>query len=215
LNKKPELALVAEAKKASPSKGVIRKDFDPVSIAVSYEKGGADAVSVLTDERFFQGSLHHFEQVRRSVGLPMLRKDFIIDPVQVEQSAYFNADALLLIVAALWDGQMKELYDASIELGVETLVEVHNMEEFERAMKLSPAVIGINNRDLETFAVTLDTTFKILPHVPPGMPVVSESGIFTGDDTARLKNAGVSAVLVGESLVRTDNVAGCIRELKC
>ncbi len=213
LNIKPRLALIAEIKKASPSKGLICKDFDPAAIARTYEQAGANAVSVLTDERFFQGSIEHLKAVRENVSLPVLRKDFLIDPLQLEETAYCNADAALLIAAALSDSQMAELYEACAELKIETLVEVHAMGELERVMRLSPPAIGINNRDLDTFKVDLETTFSILPHVPPEMVVVSESGISTGRDTEKLSKAGVHAVLVGESLMRSSDPAALIAEL--
>jgi indole-3-glycerol phosphate synthase len=214
LNKRPHLALVAELKKASPSKGVIRPDFDPVATARKYAEGNADAISVLTDERFFQGRLSELEDVRRAAPLPVLRKDFVIDPVQIEQTAHANADAVLLIAAALSDSQMQELYEACGEFDIDALIEVHNTTEFERVMKLSPAALGINNRNLDTFEVSLETTLAIVPHAPRDTIVVSESGIFTANDTARLAQAGVHAVLVGESLMRSDDPAALIRELK-
>jgi indole-3-glycerol phosphate synthase len=208
------MSLIAEVKKASPSKGLICANFDPEAIAKKYESGGADAVSVLTDEKFFMGSAEYLTCVRNAIQLPVLRKDFIIDPVQVEQTACLNADAMLLIAAALSDMQLKELYDTAIQKGIEPLVEIHNSTELDRVMKLSPIIIGINNRNLATFEVSLETTISLVSRIPMGVTVVSESGIFTGKDTAMLKEAGVHAVLVGESLMRAGDVGGLIRELK-
>ena len=214
LNIKPELALIAEVKKASPSKGLICENFNPVQIAKTYEQGKANAVSVLTDERFFQGSLQYLKDIRDAISLPVLRKDFIIDPVQVEQSAAANADALLLIAAALSDAQIEELYYAGAELDVDVLIEVHDCRELDRAMKLSPPLIGINNRNLETFEVNLSTTLVTIECLHQEAAVVSESGIFTGEDTAKLIEVGVSAVLVGESLMRSENAEELIKELR-
>jgi indole-3-glycerol phosphate synthase len=214
LDKKPELAIIAEVKKASPSKGLICAEFDPVAIAGRYELGGADAVSVITDKKFFMGDTEYLGLVRRAVVLPVLRKDFIIDPVQVEQTACLNADAMLLIAAVLSDMQLKELYDTAIQKGIEPLVEIHNSAELDRVMKISPAIIGINNRDLTTFELSLDTTMSLLPYIPENVTVVSESGIFTGKEAMLLKKAGVSAVLVGESLMRAKNAGELIGELR-
>jgi indole-3-glycerol phosphate synthase len=214
LNKKPALALVAEVKKASPSKGIIQPDFHPVGTARRYEDAGAEAISVLTDEKFFQGSATCLQDIRKSISLPVLRKDFIIDPLQVEQTAALNADAMLLIAAALSDSQMRELYEACREMDIEPLIEVHSYRELDRALRLSPPLLGINNRDLETFDVSLETTLAILPHIPGDTVVVSESGISTPDDTERLMKAGAHAVLVGEALMRTDDTAALIGELK-
>jgi len=214
LNKKPALAIIAEVKKASPSKGVIRPDFKPADIARRYEDGGADAVSVLTDEKFFQGSSAHLTAVRSAIGLPVLRKDFIIDPIQVQETAAINADAMLLIAAALSDGQMQELYEACREMDIEPLIEIHSPRELERALRLSPGLLGVNNRDLETFEVSLETTFKIRPYIPKECVVVSESGISTPAHTERLMKAGVHAALIGEALMRTQDAAALIKELK-
>lgn len=202
LKRNNELAIIAEVKKASPSKGLIRPDFDPVAIAMGYEKGGAAAISVLTDEKFFLGAEQYLKDVRAAVALPVLRKDFIIDTLQVEQSAAMNADAMLLIVAALSDGQLAELYEATFELGMEPLIEIHNGKELDRAMRLSPPLLGINNRDLKTFQVSLDVTIELMRHIPGEVTVVSESGIANADDARFCRDAGVRALLVGESLVR-------------
>jgi len=213
LDRAPEIAVIAEVKKASPSKGLIREDFEPVDIAQSYERGGARAVSVLTDERSFQGRLSYLLAVRQAVSLPVLRKDFIIDPLQVEQTAHAGADAMLLIAAALSDQQMAELFTAACELDVEPLVEVHNATELERAMRLSPPLIGINNRDLATFECSLGTTIALAGRIADKALIVAESGIESGEQTGRLRDAGVGAVLVGESLMRLTDPAPKIREL--
>lgn len=213
LDRRPRLSLIAEVKKASPSRGVIRPDFDPPAIARSYESGGTHAVSVLTDQKFFQGSLEYLTAVREAVALPVLRKEFIIDPLQIEQTAAVNADAVLLIAAILSDRQMEELYSAAGELGIDTLIEVHSARELERVLELSPPLVGINNRDLGTFTVDIATTLRLIESIPSDTAVVSESGIHTGEQTAQLMEAGVSAVLVGESLVKLRDPSVLIREL--
>jgi len=207
------MAVIAEVKKASPSKGVIRPDFAPAAIARGYERGGAHALSVLTDTRFFQGALDHLTAVRAAVSLPVLRKDFIIDPIQVRQSAAAGADALLLIVAALSERQLAELHGAAAELGLDALVEVHTGAELDRALALKPRLIGINNRDLSTFTCDIAATLDLMKRVPARTTAVSESGIRSGAQTAALRAAGVKAVLVGESLVRLADPGPRIREL--
>jgi indole-3-glycerol phosphate synthase len=209
------LSIIAEIKKASPSKGVIRPDFDPVSIAEAYHKGGADAMSVLTDEKFFMGSQAYLETARSAVPLPVLRKDFIIDPIQVEQTASMNADAMLLIAACLSDSQMQELFSAAMENRLEVLLEIHSTKEMDRAFKLSPlpACLGVNNRDLATFKTDIATTLAIAPHVPGNIVLVSESGIENSDQAQKLYKAGVSAILVGETLMRSDQPETVIKEL--
>jgi indole-3-glycerol phosphate synthase len=208
------LGVIAEVKKASPSRGVIRPDFDPVAIARRYRDGEASAISVLTDARFFQGAAEYLTRVRESVELPVLRKDFIIDPLQIEQSASLNADALLLIAACLSDAQMEELYAAAREMHIEPLIEIHNGGELDRAMRLSPSLLGINNRDLATFETDIATTLELMPSIPRDTIVVSESGIFSETETGPLMAAGVQGVLVGESLMRSDDPAGLIRRLR-
>jgi indole-3-glycerol phosphate synthase len=208
-----ELTVIAEVKKASPSRGVIRPDFDPEAIARTYHAGGAAALSVLTDETFFQGSLDYLANVRRAVPLPVLRKDFIIDPLQVQQAAAANADALLLIAAILSDGQLSELAACAAACDVEVLVEVHDAGELERVLRLSPTLIGINNRDLRTFTCDIGTTLGLVRAIPRGVTVVSESGIENGNQAAQLLRAGVSAVLVGESLMRLADPGPLIREI--
>lgn len=208
------ISVIAEVKKASPSKGLIRPDFNPTVIAESYEKGGASAVSVLTDSRFFQGSTDFLVAVREHVGIPVLRKDFIIDPLQVEEAATINADALLLIAAALSDGQMAELFEAASENAIEALIEIHAPKELDRVMKLSPRLLGINNRDLTSFEVDIAVTERIAPHVPDDVTLISESGIFNAQDIVRVKKAGVHGVLVGESLMRAEDPSRLIEEFR-
>ncbi|MBI5557325.1 MAG: indole-3-glycerol phosphate synthase TrpC [Deltaproteobacteria bacterium] len=196
------MALIAEAKKASPSKGVICADFDPVHIAGQYQAGGAQAMSVLTDEKFFQGSLAYIPLVRAAVALPVLRKDFIIHEAQIREAARFGADAILLIAAILETNQIREFLAQSRELGLDVLVEVHDEPELEKALAAGSPLIGINNRNLRDFSMDLDTTFRLKRLIPPGIPVVSESGIRNVEDIRRLTGAGVTAVLVGETLMR-------------
>lgn len=198
----PGVAIIAEAKKASPSKGVIQPDFDPVRIARNYAKGGAHAVSVLTDVDFFQGSLAYIPLVRAAVPLPVLRKDFIIDPLQIEEAHSVGADAILLIAAILDKQQLRDYRLQAEALGMDVLVEVHDAQELERALAAESRLIGINNRNLNDFSVSLETTFTLLATIPRDIPVVSESGIATVDDMRRLKAAGVKAALIGESLMR-------------
>jgi indole-3-glycerol phosphate synthase len=208
------LAVIAEVKKASPSKGVIAADFDPVATAERYQTGGASALSVLTDERFFQGAAQYLIDVRRSVKLPVLRKDFIIDPLQVLETATLNADAMLLIVAALSDGQLEELYSAAVEMNIEPLIEIHNGAELDRAMRIEPKLLGINNRDLHSFNIDIRQTLELILHIPREVAVISESGIFTAVDTEPLIAAGVRAVLVGEALMRAEDPARLIPQLR-
>ncbi len=215
LNKLPELAIISEVKKASPSKGVIRADFDPVSIALEYQEGGASAISVLTDEKFFQGHFTYLQDVRVKTALPVLRKDFIIDPLQVEHTDAMGADAMLLIAAILEDGQMKDLYEMTLEKGIAPLIEIHTPWELDRVMKIEPSLIGINNRNLDTFETTLDTTYSIIKYIPKEITVVSESGIENGDQARKLRDAGVKALLVGESLMRLDDPKVLINEFRC
>jgi indole-3-glycerol phosphate synthase len=214
IDKRPQLAIIAEIKKASPSKGLIRPDFDPVAIAAAYEKGGASAISVLTDERFFMGHAEYIVAAREKVGLPVLRKDFIIDPLQVEETAHMGADAMLLIAEALEPGQLMDLYQSARELDIEVLIELHSVRELDKVMRLDPPLIGINNRDLFTFATDLNTTIELIRHIPKEVRVVSESGIKDAADACLLRDAGVSALLVGESLMRSKDVEGLIRELR-
>jgi indole-3-glycerol phosphate synthase len=194
--------IIAEIKHRSPSKGVIREDFNPGSIALSYEEAGAAAISVLTEEDFFGGSLEHLRTVREIVNLPVLRKDFIFDETQIYEASSAGADAILLIVAILDDGLLSELIAVSRELEIEALVEVHNAAEMERAARAGASLIGVNNRDLITFAVDLETSERLAPIAPAGAVLVSESGVNTPQDVKRLRQAGYHALLVGEHFMR-------------
>ncbi len=206
-------AVIAEVKRASPSKGVIRADFRPAQIAASYEAGGAACLSVLTDVDFFQGADAYLEQARAACSLPVLRKDFTADPYQVAEARAIGADAVLLIVAALGDGQLGELADAAARAGLDVLVEVHDRVELERALVLDTPLVGINNRDLHTFETRLDTTLDLLPHIPPGRVVITESGIHSVQDVALMRSHGVHAFLVGEAFMRAPEPGEKLREL--
>jgi len=208
------LSMIAEAKKASPSKGVICADFDPVKIALSYEQGGAQAISVLTDEKFFQGSLDYIPIVRQTVKLPVIRKDFIIDEHQIVQAGKFGADAILLIAAILDPVQIRDYLAMAKELGMDVLVEVHDEQELEKSLTEGSQLIGINNRNLRDFTVDLQTTFRLQKQIPAHIPVVSESGIKSHDDMKRLADHGVAAVLVGESLMRAADRSAALQELR-
>jgi len=201
------LGLIAEVKKASPSVGTIVEQFDPVAIAQAYEAAGAHAVSVLTDEKFFQGSLSYLTQVRKGTALPALRKDFILHEAQIFEAAVAGADAILLIVAALGQPDLVRLHDTATTLGLDVLVEVHSLPELDRALDCGANLVGINNRNLTTFEVDLRTTEIISEEVPEGVLLVSESGIKTNADARRVFGAGVNALLVGEALMRTGDVA--------
>ena len=197
-------AVIAEAKRASPSKGVIRDPFDPAAIARSYQAGGAACLSVLTDRDFFQGSEAYLQQARAACSLPVLRKDFIVDPYQVVEARAIGADCILLIVACLEDAQMAELNDAAAGLGMDVLVEVHDGEELQRALALENTLLGINNRNLNTFETSLETTFSLLPEIPDDRIVVTESAIHAPDDVAAMRDRGVNAFLVGEAFMRAE-----------
>jgi len=209
----PGVSLIAEVKRASPSKGLLCHDFDAVALARVYEDNGAAAISVLTDQPFFQGSLDHLRAVRQNVRLPVLRKDFILDPYQIYESRFAGADAVLLIVAALNDGDLKALYQLVHELGMAALVEVHNEAELERALQISPRIVGINNRDLRTFEVDLETTARLRPLIPTEVILVAESGVHTRADVARLAAIGADAMLVGQALVQAPDIGHKVREL--
>lgn len=213
LRKPGEVALIAEVKKASPSKGVLIENFDPVSIARTYAENGAAAISVLTDKPFFQGDLKYIFDVREATSIPVLCKDFIIDPYQVYAGRAAGADAVLLIVAALTDGQLTELRHQAERLNMAALVEVHDEQELERALKTGATLIGINNRDLKTFEVDVQTTARIAKAVPQGITLVAESGIKNGADVKRMGELGAHAVLVGEALVTSSDMAVAVREM--
>lgn len=194
--------IIAEVKKASPSKGIIREDFDPVEIALAYEANGAAAISILTESAFFMGSLDFLDGIRERVALPLLRKDFIFDQYQLVEARVHGADAVLLIAAVLDDDSLKTLLEGAAELGLSTLVEVHNEMELERAVSSGAVVIGINNRDLKTFVTDIETTLRLIRLVPDDCVIVSESGINTRGDIESLKSAGAHAFLIGEALMR-------------
>ena len=198
-------AVIAEIKRASPSKGLLRADFEPAALARGYERGGAACLSVLTDERFFQGADAHLLQARAACGLPVLRKDFVLDPYQVYEARCLGADCILLIVAALEDGPLGALAALAGELGMDVLVEVHDGAELERALRLDTRLVGINNRDLRRFETRLETTLDLLPAVPGDRIVVTESGIASRADVERMRAAGVHAFLVGEAFMRADD----------
>jgi indole-3-glycerol phosphate synthase len=204
--------LIAEVKKASPSRGMIRPDFDPVTIAQTYATNGAAALSVLTDAKYFQGRLSFLKDISQAVTLPLLRKDFTIDAYQVYESRAAHADALLLIVAALETGQLEDFLGVAHDLGMAALLEVHTVEELERSLLLHPHLIGINNRDLRTFETDIETTLRLLPLVPSEVVVVSESGINTPADITRLRDKGVHAFLIGEALMRAADPGAKLRE---
>ncbi len=211
--KKTGVSLIAEVKKASPSRGVFVKNFDPVKLAAVYERAGASAISVLTDARFFMGSLHHLKKVREKVKLPVLRKDFIIDPYQIYETAFSGADALLLIAGILEKEELRNFIQLAAALNLDALVEVHTREELEKALCCGAEIIGINNRDLKTFRTDIAITLKLARFVPQDCVLVSESGISSGEDVKRLAEAGVDAILVGEALVTNPDITDKVREL--
>lgn len=205
--------VIAEIKKASPSKGVIREDFKPADIARSYEKGGAACLSVLTDADFFQGSEEYLQQARSACSLPVIRKDFIVDPYQVYEARAIGADCILLIVAALNDTQLSELSSLARELNMDVLVEVHDAEELQRALALQLPLVGINNRDLRTFEVSLNTTLDLLKQIPKNRIVVTESAIHRKEDVALMRAHDVNAFLVGEAFMRADDPGKALAKL--
>ena len=206
-------AVIAEVKKASPSKGLLRPDFAPAAIARSYEAGGAACLSVLTDREYFQGSPEHLVQARSACALPVLRKDFVIEPWQVYESRAMGADCILLIAAALARQDMRGLEAAALSLGMEALVEIHNGEELKSALTLQTPLLGINNRNLHTFETRLETTLDLLSRIPEGRIVVTESGIATAEDVRRLRAEGVEAFLVGEAFMRAPDPGKALADL--
>jgi indole-3-glycerol phosphate synthase len=207
------ISLVAEVKRASPSKGLLRPDLDPAALAREYESSGASAISVLTDERFFQGSLADLREVRHGVRLPVLRKDFLLEPYQVFEARAAGADAVLLIAAVLGRDELQELLELAHENGMAALVEVHDEKDLESALSARPRIVGVNNRDLRTFEVDLATTERLRPMVPQDLVLIAESGIHARADVERMAAAGVNGVLVGESLLRAADVGARLREL--
>ena len=206
-------AVIAEIKKASPSKGVIREDFDPAAIAKSYAKGGAACLSVLTDVDFFQGADRYLTMARAACDLPVIRKDFIVDPYQIYEARVMGADCILLIVSALNEEQLYQLHEVAITMGMDVLIEVHDVAELNTALKLDNPMVGINNRNLHSFDVSLDNTFQLLEHIPKGKIVITESGIHHRDDVVAMRENNVNAFLVGEAFMRSDEPGERLREL--
>lgn len=213
ISKPNKIHLIAEVKKASPSVGVIRKDFDPVKIALTYEANGAQAISVLTDEKFFEGHISHLENIKKNIYLPVLRKDFIIDEYQLYESILAGADAALLIADLLSAEEIGRFIDIGTELNMDFLVEVHSEEDVEKAVDSRSDIIGINNRDLHTFKVNIKTTERLIKIIPKDRTIVSESGIKTKEDVLYLKSLGVNAVLIGEVFMRSSDIGEKMREL--
>ena len=208
------IRLIAEVKKASPSRGIIREDFDPVEIARAYHEGGASCLSVLTDKTYFQGDLSYLTAVREAVPLPVMRKDFILDAAQIYEARLAGADAILLIVAAIPDpARLADLRHIARSVGMDALVEIHDRKELGLAIESGATMIGINNRDLRTFETSLDTTINLLPNFPATALAISESGIANAADADRLRRAGANAILVGESLMRSPDIAAAVRSL--
>lgn len=213
ISRKGHINLIAELKKSSPSRGVIRVNFDPLKIAFAYHAAGASAISILTDERFFDGKLEYLQMIKERVTLPVLRKDFIIDEYQVYESAVAGADAILLIAQILTQEELNRYLALSKELGLEVLVEVHNEEDIEKALNTPASIIGINNRDLTTFNVDISVTQRLIRLIPETKVIVSESGIETYEQVMFLKSMGVNAVLIGETFMRTENIGEKVRDL--
>jgi indole-3-glycerol phosphate synthase len=211
--KQRSMGLIAEVKKASPSKGLIREDFHPVELALAYERAGADCISVLTDSDYFQGSNEYLKTVREAVNLPLLRKDFTIDETQIYEARLIGADAILLIAAILTTEQMRSYMALAKDLGLDTLLEVHDREELERALELDAVLIGINNRNLQTFVTDLRTTEDLIRHIPTGKTVVSESGISSPQEMDYLQSVVAHAVLIGEHFMRQPSIEGAVLDL--
>lgn len=212
-SKRKESAVIAEIKKASPSRGVLRKDFNPIDIAKSYESGGATCLSILTDKDFFKGDNQYLIDAREAVNIPVLRKDFIIDPYQVYEARAINADCILLIASCLNDIQLKNLSDLAIELSMDVLVEVHDLDELKRALKLNLPMVGINNRNLRTFEVSLQTTIDLLKEINDNSLVITESGILTKQDVELMRVNEIYGYLVGEAFMRQDNPGKALQEI--
>jgi len=206
-------AVIAEIKKASPSKGILREPFSPADIAVSYENAGAACLSVLTDVDFFMGGEWALREARAACALPVIRKDFIVDPYQVLEARAMQSDCILLIAAVLSENELRTLYNQAVEAGMDVLVEVHNRQELDRAQAIEPMLLGINNRDLRTFDVSLKTTESLLPSIAPGTTVVTESGIMSQSDVVQMQNVGVNAFLVGEAFMRSADPGEALSQL--
>ncbi len=213
IEKPHKLHLIAEVKKASPSAGIIREEFDPVKIASTYEANGASAISVLTDRKFFQGSITHLKQIKKTVSLPVLRKDFIIDEYQIYESVAAGADAALLIADLISAEELRKFMDIGRQFNIDFLIEVHSVEDVKKAVDSGGEIIGINNRDLHTFKVDINTTTRLLKIIPEGKVVVSESGIKAKKDISYLTSLGVNAILVGEAFMRSADIGRKVREL--
>lgn len=209
-----KLSVISEVKKASPSKGLIQPDFNPVQTAVTYEDNGADAVSCLTEEYYFQGCSQYFRDIRNNIKLPMIRKDFIFDPYQIYEARIIGADAILLIAAILDDYQLKEYREIAKDMGMDILAEVHDENELGRILELDFDIVGINNRNLKTFEVTLDTTARLAEMIPKDKVIVSESGIRDNSDMKAVRSYGAGAVLIGETLMRSGNIGRTLEELR-
>lgn len=205
--------LIAELKKASPTRGIIRGDFNPLRIALTYEAQGASALSVITDARFFDGSLDYISQIKGHVSIPILRKDFIIDKYQIYESAYYGAEAILLIANILTQEELNDYLKLVKSLGMDAMVEVHNEEDVEKIVKLQVPIIAINNRDLNTFKVDIGVTQRLIRHIPPNKVIVAESGIRKYEDVMFLKSLGVDAVLIGEAFMEADDIAAKVRDI--
>lgn len=213
VNRKRNMGLIAEVKKASPSKGLIRSDFHPVQLAKAYEAAGTDCISVLTDVEYFQGSNEYLSRIRQEVNVPLLRKDFTIDVRQIYEARVIGADAILLIAAILTTAQMKEFLAVARDLGLDALVEVHDREELERVLELDASLIGINNRNLKTFVTDIRTTEELVRHIPQGKTIVSESGISSPDELSYLHSIGANAVLIGEHFMRQPVIEDAVSSL--
>lgn len=211
--KEHRVGLIAEVKKASPSKGIIRHNFDPVKIAVTYQANNATCLSILTDQPYFQGSDDYLIAVREAVGLPLLRKDFMVDEYQIYESRFLGADCILLIMACLSDAQAREFYDLATSLGMDVLVEVHDEKELHRALRLTPRMVGVNNRNLKTLNVDLQTGLDLVKQIPEDVLKVAESGIYKNEHIQAFLEAGYDAFLVGESLMREDDIGQAVRDL--
>jgi indole-3-glycerol phosphate synthase len=206
--------IIAEIKKASPSKGVIREDFEPLTIAQSYEKGGASALSILTEPHFFQGNLEYLTEVRRYSSLPLLRKDFIVSKYQILEALVYGADFILLIAKALSRGELKELYEYAIHLGLEVLVEIHDKNDLVKTTFAGANIIGINHRNLETFEMDMELSYKLIPLIPNGKIIVAESGLYENEQLVELNKAGVDAFLIGEHFMRQENISEAVQKIK-
>lgn len=213
LSREHEISLIAEIKKASPSSGILRRDFDPLKIAQVYRAYGARALSVLTDEKFFQGKLSYIDMVKKDVYLPILRKDFIIDKYQIYESKLFGADAILLIAGLLSRSELFQFLEICKNLAMDAVVEIHNEEDLSKSLSVDSKIIGINNRNLHTFKVNLEVTSNLISSIPEDKIIISESGIRTYEDVMYLKSLGVNAVLIGETFMRSDDIGTKVREL--